>query len=128
MKLARQISSIQVSAKVEYLFAQSIPDQHQFVFKYTISIFNGSLEYITIWSREWAITDAVGKTLFVKGAGIVGQTPCIAPGSTHTYSSFCNFSTEWGRMRGCYWATDASGASVKIDIPAFLLHSVALLN
>lgn len=128
MNVVRHISAIKVSAKVIYLPLHSSPEHHQFVFQYTISIYNGSAEQVTIWSREWNITDASGHTIQVKGAGIVGETPCIAPGSTHTYSSFCNFNTEWGKMQGCYWATDVDGNSVKIEIPSFLLHTLALLN
>ena len=46
------------------------------------------------------ITDAAGHTEEVKGPGVVGEQPVLAPGESFKYSSWCPLKTPIGVMRG----------------------------
>jgi len=57
----------------------------------------------------------------VKGEGVVGQQPRLAPGDGFKYTSYCPLPTEWGTMEGSYdFETDA-GEHFEVRIGRFYL-------
>ena len=75
-------------------------------------------------SRLWNITDAAGRTQQVRGPGVVGAQPVIAPGESFQYTSGCPLETSSGHMVGRYQMMSVeSGESFEAEIPAFLLES-----
>ncbi len=74
-------------------------------------------------SRYWNITDGIGRVQEVRGPGVVGAQPVIAPGEKFQYTSGCPLETASGYMSGRYQMMSASGESFEAEIPAFLLES-----
>jgi ApaG protein len=69
------------------------------------------------------ITDGNGKTVEVKGPGVVGEQPKLRPSDSYTYSSGCPLPTPSGLMVGTYDMMTASGEHFDAAIPAFSLDS-----
>jgi ApaG protein len=123
--------SIQISVEPFYLDDQSAPEQNRFVFGYRIQIDNQSREIVQLLSRHWRITDALGRTMEVKGAGVVGQQPVLQPGETFEYTSGTPLATPSGIMVGSYGMMTKAGEHFEVAIPAFSLDapgSPAALN
>ena len=100
----------------------------RFVFGYRIRISNESDRTVQLLARHWIIVDADGERSEVKGDGVVGQQPMLAPGQSFEYSSFCPLSTPWGTMEGSYQFRNASttgqpGDSFVASIGRFFLVS-----
>ena len=51
-------------------------------------------------SRYWNITDGAGRMQEVRGPGVVGAQPVIAPGEKFQYTSGCPLETASGLMIG----------------------------
>lgn len=120
---------IKVSVETHYLAHESRPKQKHFVFAYRISITNESPQTVQLLSREWFIRDAVGKKNSVKGSGVVGRQPVIAPGTTYTYMSGTYFETPIGSMHGNYVMMRLDNEEAfKVVIPTFVMASPAMLN
>jgi ApaG protein len=78
---------------------------------------------VQLRSRYWLITDAQGQTQEVRGPGVVGEEPVIAPGDCFTYTSGAPLPTASGIMVGSYQMETASGEMFNVDVPAFSLDS-----
>lgn len=112
---------IRISVATQYLEDESNPDENYYVFSYTITITNESDGVTQLMHRHWVITNADGKTEEVRGSGVVGQQPILAPGESFTYSSFCPLSTPIGSMYGTYHMVRNSTEMLEVKIPAFSL-------
>jgi ApaG protein len=119
----RETRSIHVAVKPAYLDDQSDPDDNRFVWAYTVTIENRGPEAVTLLSRYWNITDGAGVVREVRGPGVVGAQPVIAPGEKFQYTSGCPLETASGVMMGRYQMKAASGEAFEAEIPAFLLES-----
>lgn len=115
--------SIRVRVTPAYQEEQSTPDESYFFWSYTVEIANEGDEPVQLKSRLWRITDGRGRTEEVRGPGVVGQTPLIAPGQSFSYTSGCPLSTPSGIMVGSYQMTGADGRLFDVAIPAFSLDS-----
>lgn len=71
-----------------------------FLFSYEITVTNGGQTPVQLLTRHWVITDGTGRVEHVRGPGVVGQQPVLAPGASFSYSSFCPLSTRTGTMHG----------------------------
>jgi ApaG protein len=114
-------NSIRVTVKPQYLDDQSDPAERRFFWAYTVEIENGGAAPVQILARHWVITDQNGRREDVRGVGVVGEQPVIAPGSSFTYTSGCPLPTPSGMMVGSYQAISESGELFTVDIPAFSL-------
>ena len=112
---------IDVSVVTRFLADQSQPEQNRFAFAYTITVKNNGLVPAKLLSRHWVITDGFGVTREVRGDGVVGLQPIVAPGESFEYSSTCPLSTPYGSMHGEYYCVDGDGGQFIADIPQFLL-------
>lgn len=113
--------NIRVTVRPKYLQSQSRPDDDHFVWAYTITIENRGREIVTLRSRHWKITDARGRLQEVKGEGVVGEQPTLAPGESFDYTSGVPLSTPSGFMVGTYQMETSEGERFDIAIPAFSL-------
>ena len=114
---------IRVAVKPAYLDDQSDPLEGQFLWSYTVTIENESPETVQLLSRYWHITDGDGRVQEVRGAGVVGAQPVLAPGQKFQYTSGCPLPTASGHMTGHYQMRAASGEAFEAEIPAFILES-----
>jgi ApaG protein len=122
---------IRVRVTPQYLEEESSPDDDRYVWAYTVDIVNEGSETVQLNTRHWRITDASGRTEEVRGRGVVGQTPTMAPGGSFRYTSSCPLSTPSGIMVGSYRMTTPAGRSIDVAVPAFSLdspHSKPRLN
>ena len=94
--------NIRVSVEAQYSPAHSHPANQQWFFLYTIRISNEGQETVQLISRHWLITDANDRVDEVRGLGVVGQQPVLAPGESFEYTSGCPLSTAFGMMKGTY--------------------------
>jgi len=113
--------SIQISVEPFYLDDQSAPEHSRFVFGYRIQIDNQGGEVVQLISRHWRITDALGRTMEVRGAGVVGQQPVLQPGERFEYTSGTPLATPSGIMVGSYEMVTTAGEHFEVRIPAFSL-------
>ena len=114
------MSTIAVSVKTTYVAAQSTPPQ-RYVYSYTITIANAGALGAQLISRHWRITDANNQLQEVKGMGVVGEQPLIAPGESYTYTSGVILETETGLMEGSYQMRSDDGELFNASIPTFAL-------
>ena len=119
----RTTRALRVIARPRYLESQSRPDDNHFVWAYTITIENHGTETVTLRSRHWQITDAMGRMREVRGAGVVGEQPTLKPGQSFEYTSGAPLPTPSGFMVGAYQMETELGEAFEIDIPAFSLDS-----
>ena len=119
---------IRVSVKTEYLPSESDEDNNRFVFAYTITVENHGSESAKLLSRHWIITDANEAKQEVRGAGVIGEQPFIAPGQSYKYSSGVMLDTPIGTMEGCYKMRDDDGCEFDATIEPFLLSTPHAVN
>ena len=115
--------SIQVTVVPLYLDDQSEPDAGRFVWAYQVCIENTGAETVQLVDRYWNITDANGKVLEVRGAGVVGEQPVLRPSESFEYTSGTPLATPSGIMVGSYRMQTTDGEWFDVAIPAFSLDS-----
>ena len=119
---------IVVSVQTEYIAAQLIKNEKNYVFSYTISITNKGVSAVKLLSRYWLITDGDNKTSTVSGEGVVGKQPTIIPEQTYTYTSGCILKTPVGTMQGHYQVLNDDNKLQQVDIAVFGLAQPHILN
>ncbi|HTF83568.1 MAG TPA: Co2+/Mg2+ efflux protein ApaG [Cellvibrio sp.] len=112
---------IHITVQTSYIAAQSRPDIQRFVYSYTITITNHSDTNVQLISRHWRIKDANDNLQEVKGLGVVGEQPRLAPGASYTYTSGAILETETGMMEGSYQMRRDDGSTFDTPIPLFAL-------
>src|SRR5689334_6872636 len=119
---------IRVEVLSRYSRENSRPLQDTWVFEYTVRITNQGTDTVQLISRHWIITDALDHTEEVKGPGVVGEQPVLAPGESFQYSSWCPLKTPTGIMRGTYQMARADGNQFDIEIAPFALKAKYAVN
>ncbi|WP_223476470.1 Co2+/Mg2+ efflux protein ApaG [Oricola indica] len=112
---------VEIIVEPHYLDEESEPDEHRFVWAYTVVIANGSDHRVQLETRYWHITNAIGQVEEVEGPGVVGEHPVLSPGDTYHYTSGCPLNTPSGTMVGHYVLRRDDGTRFKAHIPAFSL-------
>ena len=110
-----------VRVAVSYLADQSSPAAGRWFWSYHIRIENRRAQAVQLLARQWVISDAAGKVHEVRGAGVVGDTPRIAPGDSYDYVSGCPLDTASGAMVGSFHMVDEDGSTFDVAIPRFEL-------
>jgi ApaG protein len=116
-----ETEGVLVKVRPSYLAGQSDPDAGRWVWAYQVEIINLGTSTIQLISRRWVITDARGHVEEVRGSGVIGEQPVIAPGDSYSYASGCPLTTPSGSMVGAYSMTDDEGRVFEAAIPAFSL-------
>lgn len=112
---------IRVSVVSEYAPERSRPHANEWFFLYTITIRNEGRETVQLISRHWIITNGAGQVEEVRGPGVVGQQPTLAPGESFIYTSGCPLDTPFGTMEGTYQMVTDDGESFNAKIATFTL-------
>jgi len=119
---------IKVIVEPQYLARQSKPEDSYFVWSYTIVIENTGSDTVKLRTRYWHITDGVGRVQEVRGEGVVGEQPIIAPGESFKYTSGAPLATPTGFMSGSYQMETGTGQPFEVEIPAFSLDQPSTDN
>jgi ApaG protein len=114
---------IAVSVEPSYLEANSSPSTSQYVWAYRVTIENQGKETVKLLSRHWMITNSRGELTEVKGLGVIGEQPLLAPGQSYVYTSGAPLDTPWGMMGGSYEMETDRNERFSIEIPTFSLDS-----
>lgn len=114
-------NSITVDVRSRYLPEQSQPEENRFAFAYDVTIRNHGSQSAQLLSRHWIITDGNGRKQEVRGPGVIGQQPHIAPGASHSYSSGSLLATTVGTMQGSYRMLAEDGSEFDAPIAPFRL-------
>ena len=122
------MSQIEVLVSTHYVEAQSDPAAERFVFAYTITIKNNSRQTAQLISRHWIITDAGGEVEEVRGEGVVGKQPELAPGESFEYTSGAILKTPVGAMQGEYLFVTAAQEKLVVPVAAFSLSMPNLVH
>jgi len=112
---------IRVNVACVYVEEQSSPEDRRYVFAYTVTIRNTGATAARLLSRHWVITDGHGEVQEVRGDGVVGEQPHLAPGEAFRYTSGAIIETPVGSMHGSYRMRDDDGREFDAPIPAFSL-------
>lgn len=112
---------IVVTVRTEFLPEQSVSEDDRFVFAYHITITNCGTEAAKLLSRHWVITNGDEKVQEVKGAGVIGEYPYLAPGESYDYSSGTVLDTVVGVMHGSYRFLSDDGTEFDAPISPFTL-------
>jgi ApaG protein len=118
-------AGVTVRVSVSYLPEQSEPQHGRWFWAYHIRIENDADVAVQLLTRHWLITDGRGVVVEVKGEGVVGDQPTIAPGESYDYVSGCPLQTPSGTMMGSYGMVDAEGTALEVAIPRFPLLAPA---
>ncbi|MBA4742376.1 MAG: Co2+/Mg2+ efflux protein ApaG [Azoarcus sp.] len=119
---------VYVEAVTEYIPAQSDPSTGRFTFAYHITVTNRGSLAAKLLSRHWVITDGTGDVEEVRGDGVVGKQPTIAPGEHHRYTSGAILKTPVGTMHGSYRMVAEDGHTFEVEIKPFRLAVPHTLN
>ncbi len=119
---------IEVSVRSAFRPDRSAPAQGRYLFTYTVTLRNGGEAPAKLLSRHWIVTDARGEREEIRGEGVVGQQPRLAPGESFEYTSFCVLRTPLGQMRGTYTMLREDGRTFEADIAPFALAVPSSLN
>ena len=119
---------IRIVVESNYLPGQSSPRDSQDLFAYNVRISNVGSETAQLVSREWIITSADGEVERVKGPGVVGETPVLAPGGAFEYTSYCPLKATVGSMQGSYQMVTTDGERFDAEISPFTLAVPNALN
>ncbi|MCE5388353.1 MAG: Co2+/Mg2+ efflux protein ApaG [Acidithiobacillus sp.] len=114
-------TDIHIQVDTRYLPEQSSPDENHYVFAYQILIENRGPLAAQLLNRHWIITDAEGRVQEVRGPGVVGEQPRLAPGERFQYSSGTVLPTPVGSMHGNYEWVSEEGTNFLTPIPPFRL-------
>ncbi len=116
--------NIRVTVEPVFLEEQSSASEDHYVWAYQVRIENDGAETVRLINRYWHITDARGRVQEVRGEGVVGEQPTLAPGESFEYTSGTPLGTPSGIMVGSYEMEDSrSGERFDIEVPAFSLDS-----
>jgi ApaG protein len=119
---------IGIDVETTYLDDQSEPKDRRYVFAYTITIRNEGAVPAKLLTRHWIITDADGRVQEVRGDGVVGEQPRLAPGQGFRYSSGAVIETPVGSMQGSYQMQTDDGERFSAPIAPFRLAKPGILQ
>ena len=120
--------NIQVEVTPAYIPEQSDPQNHNYVFSYTVTIRNLGDVPAKLLTRHWVITDGDGQVQEVRGDGVIGEQPHLKPGEGFTYTSGTFMNTPVGTMAGSYQMLADDGVTFDADIPSFTLSVPNILH
>lgn len=120
---------IRVHVQPQFDANRSRPTSGQWFFLYTVTIENQGGQTVQLHSRHWVITDGVGHVEEVRGPGVIGEQPVLAPGGSFSYTSGCPLRTDVGKMEGSYQMVDlGTGEGFDIEIAPFTLCAPGLVH
>ncbi|MDD3884049.1 MAG: Co2+/Mg2+ efflux protein ApaG [Gallionella sp.] len=122
------LPQILIRTRVTYQPDQSDEAGNRFAFAYTITITNLGTQTIKLLSRHWVITDSFNHVQEVRGQGVVGEQPVLAPQESFEYTSGTVLATQVGTMHGSYRMEIEGGPQFDAEIPSFVLSIPRVLH
>ena len=119
---------IRVQVRSVYVPERSSPSEQHYFFSYHVRVSNEGATSAQLLRRHWIITDADGGVHEVRGDGVVGETPVLAPGAAFEYTSYCPLTTAVGTMQGSYTMATPDGVTFEAEIAPFTLAVPNALN
>ena len=119
---------ILIKVTPNFIEKNSMIEFNKYVFAYEVEIKNESSQPIQLISRHWIIENSKFEKFEVKGEGVIGEQPTIAPGEVYHYSSFTEISTPSGFMWGSYQMLTEGEISFDVEIPKFELNMPRILH
>lgn len=119
---------IEIQPLPQFIPEQSDPENHRYIFAYTITIKNTGSVPTQLVSRHWIITDGNNEVQEVRGLGVVGKQPLLQPGESFRYTSGSSLTTPIGTMKGSYQMVAEDGTHFEAEIPEFVLASPRALH
>lgn len=119
---------VRVRVLARYIEERSNPEDGLWFFAYRVEIANVGESKVQLISRHWIITDGDGHVEEVRGPGVVGEQPLLAPGQSFEYTSACPLPTPFGTMHGSYQMIDEEGERFDATIAPFALSLPNLIN
>jgi ApaG protein len=119
---------VRVQVRPQFDPTRSEPSAGQWFFLYTVTIENLGEETVQLLTRHWIITDGNGHVEEVRGPGVVGEQPILAPGEAFQYTSGCPLSTEVGKLEGTYQMITKSGEAFDAMIAPFTLATPGFVH
>jgi ApaG protein len=120
--------NVEVTVRSVFLPDQSSAAQSRYAFAYHVKIANHGELPVQLRSRHWIIIDGVGERQEVRGEGVVGEQPKLAPGEQFEYTSGCVLKTPHGAMHGTYQMIRGDGRRFNAEIATFSLAAPNSLN
>jgi ApaG protein len=119
---------IEIMVETAYVGEHSDPSESRYSYAYTITIRNLGRTTAQLLTRHWVITDANGRIQEVRGDGVVGEQPVLAPGEAFRYTSGCVLETPVGVMHGHYGMVYKDGHAFNAPIAPFRLAVPGLVH
>ena len=126
--MGKENNHILIKVTPNFIEKNSMIEFNKYVFAYEVEIKNESSQPIQLISRHWIIENSKFEQFEVKGEGVIGEQPTIAPGEVYHYSSFTEISTPSGFMWGSYHMLTESEISFDVEIPKFELNMPRVLH
>ena len=126
--MSKENNHILIKVTPNFIEKNSMIEFNKYVFAYEVEIKNESSQHIQLISRHWIIENSKFEKFEVKGEGVIGEQPTIAPGEVYNYSSFTEISTPSGFMWGSYQMLTESEISFDVEIPKFELNMPRVLH
>lgn len=122
MIAAQLAQAVDVEVEATFHAQESCRSESRYVFRYTVTVHNHSSRSIQLLARYWRITQGDGEVQEVRGRGVVGQQPIIAPGQLFRYTSRAIVDAPVAIMEGAYTCVDtASQRPFEVAIAPFRL-------
>ncbi len=119
----RETQGMRITVRPLFMPEHSEPLVQRYVFAYLVRIENTSRRTSQLLTRYWRIYDSIGEEHEVRGDGVVGEQPVLAPGDTHEYSSFCVLKSPHGWMEGAYRFINNDDTLFEAQVPRFALDA-----
>jgi ApaG protein len=120
--------NIAVDAKANFVAQHSSPNQSRYFFSYDVVIKNEGSVPAQLLTRHWRITNGNGLVHEVRGDGVIGEQPMLAPNESFTYTSACPIDTPMGFMEGSYQMQAEDGTKFDAPIEVFILNSGEVMH
>jgi len=112
-----------VEIEPRYVPEQSSPEEDIYTFSYAVTVTNNSKIATQLIARHWYFSDSSGNVQEVKGLGVIGQQPLLAPGASFQYSSGCRLKTPSGSMHGSFFMVTEHGDRFDAPIAMVMLEA-----
>ncbi|WP_374348396.1 Co2+/Mg2+ efflux protein ApaG [Chitinimonas sp.] len=119
---------ITVTVQPQYIADQSDEAAGRYVFAYRVTIVNTGSVGAKLLSRHWVIDDQVGDKQEVRGQGVIGEQPALAPGQAFEYVSGVAIAAPVGTMHGSYQFVADDGTTFDAPIAPFVLSIPRVLH
>lgn len=120
-------NDICVSVWPLFVNEQSDIDKSLFAFAYFVKIENCGDTSAQLINRHWRVFSGTRQIADVKGSGVIGEQPVLAPGAIHEYNSWTIIHDPAGWMVGSYTLRREGGEFFDVVVPRFdLIHAESI--